>query len=149
MTASADRGLRPERAAEIIVGLSGGGRRGSGYLVAPGRVLTAAHVVAGADGIRVRFQADRPGERVVEAVVAWAHDGIDVAVLVLSGDTDEDVAPVSYGTVGDQDAVLGCTAMGFPVSSSARTRQVGVSGTRSTWTLGARCWPTGARAPWI
>ncbi|MFE9968703.1 trypsin-like peptidase domain-containing protein [Streptomyces sp. NPDC005525] len=114
LTASADRGLRPERAAEIIVGLSGGGRRGSGYLVAPGRVLTAAHVVAGADGIRVRFQADRPGERVVEAVVAWAHDGIDVAVLVLSGDTDEDVAPVSYGTVGDQDAVLGCTAMGFP-----------------------------------
>ncbi|MGW1778628.1 trypsin-like peptidase domain-containing protein [Streptomyces sp. NPDC002143] len=117
MTTRPERGLRPERVAEIIVRLppgEGKGRRGSGYLVASGTVLTAAHVVVGAGGIRVRFQADRPGERVVEATVAWADDGIDVAVLTLPDHTDDDVPPVSLGSVGDQDAVLSCTAMGFP-----------------------------------
>ncbi|GEC10409.1 hypothetical protein SSP24_80640 [Streptomyces spinoverrucosus] len=112
MAASTDRGLRSERAAEIIVGLPGTGRRGSGYLVAPGRVLTAAHVVAGAVGVRVRFEADRPGERTVEASVAWAHAGIDVAVLTVP--EDGDVPAVSYGRLGEQDAVLRCTALGFP-----------------------------------
>ncbi|MEU0105803.1 trypsin-like peptidase domain-containing protein [Streptomyces sp. NPDC006251] len=141
MTASADRGLRPQRAAEIIVALPDGARRGSGYLLAPGRVLTAAHVVRGARDVRVRFEADRPGERVVGATVAWAHDGIDVAVLTLpenaAGPTlpenaasptlpenaavptrpdrlPDDLPPVRFGGVGEQDAVLGCSAMGFP-----------------------------------
>ncbi|MFI7013536.1 trypsin-like peptidase domain-containing protein [Streptomyces sp. NPDC050164] len=114
MTANADRGLRPERVAEIIVGLPGAGRRGSGYLVAPGRVLTAAHVVEGASGIRVRFQADRPGERIVEAAVEWAHAAIDVAVLAVPESHIGNVPPVSYGRVGEQDAVIRCTAMGFP-----------------------------------
>ncbi|MET9864959.1 trypsin-like peptidase domain-containing protein, partial [Streptomyces sp. NPDC006386] len=134
MTASADRGLRPQRAAEIIVALPDGARRGSGYLLAPGRVLTAAHVVRDARDVRVRFEADRPGERVVGATVAWAHDGIDVAVLTLPENAasptlpenaavptrprpdrlPDDVPPVRFGGVGEQDAVLGCSAMGFP-----------------------------------
>ncbi|MFF5984688.1 trypsin-like peptidase domain-containing protein [Streptomyces olindensis] len=114
MTANADRGLRPARAAEIIVALPDGGRRGSGYLLAPGRVLTAAHVVRGAADVRVRFEADRPGERVAGATVAWAHDGIDIAVLTLPEDLSDDVPPVLFGGVGEQDAVLGCSAMGFP-----------------------------------
>ncbi|CAM5433934.1 trypsin-like peptidase domain-containing protein [Streptomyces aurantiogriseus] len=114
MTTNAERGLRPERAAEIIVGLPDGGRRGSGYLVTSGRVLTAAHVVEGAARVRVRFQADRPGELVTEATVAWAHAGIDIAVLTLPEGTFDDVTPVVFGRVGDEDAVLRCTALGFP-----------------------------------
>ncbi|MER6994412.1 trypsin-like peptidase domain-containing protein [Streptomyces sp. NPDC000410] len=116
MTANAERGLRPERVAEIIVTLPDGatGRRGSGYLVSSGTVLTAAHVVEGAAGVRVRFEADRPGERTVEAAVRWQHAGIDIAVLALPGHTDPDSAPVRYGRVGEQDAVLRCTALGFP-----------------------------------
>ncbi|WP_327729569.1 trypsin-like peptidase domain-containing protein [Streptomyces sp. NBC_00487] len=118
MTANADRGLRPERVAEIIVALPGAavGRRGSGYLVSPGKVLTAAHVVEGVTGVRVRFQVDRPGERTVEASVAWRHEGIDIAVLTLPAlaDEDTDVAPVPYGRAGEHDAVLRCTALGFP-----------------------------------
>ncbi|GGW78511.1 trypsin-like peptidase domain-containing protein [Streptomyces lomondensis] len=100
--------------AEVIVDLpgEGAGRRGSGYLVSPGKVLTAAHVVRGAADVRVRFQADRPGERVVEAKVVWRHAGIDVAVLTHGADTD--VPPVSFGRVGEQDTVLHCTALGFP-----------------------------------
>lgn len=118
MTANADRGLRAERAAEIIAGPADGGagpgRRGSGYLVSPGRVLTAAHVVEGTETVRVRFEADRPGERTVDAAVEWRHAGVDVAVLTLLGDADADVPSVSFGRVGEQDAVLRCTALGFP-----------------------------------
>lgn len=117
LTTRSERGLRPERIAEIIVNApvhGGGGRRGSGYLVASATVLTAAHVVAGADGIRVRFQADRPGERVVDATVAWSNDGIDIAVLTLPETAADDIPPASFGRVGEQDTVLSCTAMGFP-----------------------------------
>ncbi|WP_119581449.1 trypsin-like peptidase domain-containing protein [Streptomyces europaeiscabiei] len=115
MTANAEQGLRPERVAEIIVALSEAtaGRRGSGYLVSPGRVLTAAHVVAGATDVRVRFQADRPGERTVEASVVWRHEGIDIAVLALPDDGMA-LEPVPYGRVGEHDAVLRCTALGSP-----------------------------------
>ncbi|MFI6565986.1 trypsin-like peptidase domain-containing protein [Streptomyces sp. NPDC050534] len=117
MTTKSERGLRPERVAEIIVGLpsgGGSGRRGSGYLVGSATVLTAAHVVAGADGIRVRFQADRPGERLVDATLAWSNDRIDVAVLTLSETTAEGIPSVSLGGIGEQDTVLSCTAIGFP-----------------------------------
>ena len=122
LTARSERGLRAEQVAEIIVSLpepKGRGRRGSGYLVAAGRVLTAAHVVEGAVGVRVRFEAGRPGEWAVDATVAWRHDGIDVAVLALPESALPERAvigfrPVSLGEVSDHDAVLSCTAMGFP-----------------------------------
>ncbi|MEI5523613.1 trypsin-like peptidase domain-containing protein [Streptomyces brasiliscabiei] len=119
MTANADRGgLSPERVAEIIVTLPNGGRgrRGSGYLVAPGKVLTAAHVVEDVRNVRVRFEADQLGERTVDAVVTWRHGGMDVAVLTLPLllDSDPDPTPVSYGRVGERDTVLRCTALGFP-----------------------------------
>ncbi|MGW0550842.1 trypsin-like peptidase domain-containing protein [Streptomyces altiplanensis] len=106
--------LRVERVAEVVVTPAGGGRgrRGSGYLVAPGRVLTAAHVVEGASGIRVRFEADRPGEQVVTANVEWKHQGIDVAVLAVP-DAGTDGA-AAYGRLGEHDAVVRCTAVGFP-----------------------------------
>ena len=67
-------GIDPERVAEVIVTPSGPGpeRRGSGYRVSPTSVLTAAHVVDGAARVRVRFNADRPGEWVADTTVAWA-----------------------------------------------------------------------------
>ena len=44
----------PARVAEVLVERAGEPlERGSGYLVAPGRVLTAGHVVAGAEAIKV------------------------------------------------------------------------------------------------
>lgn len=116
MTASADRGLRPEQVAEIIVTLPDRAerRRGTGYLFAPGKVLTVAHVVEGATEVRVRFQADQPGERTVEADVLWQHSVIDVAILALRTNPVIDVEPATFGRVGDHGAVLPCTAMGFP-----------------------------------
>jgi len=58
------------RVAQIVVDRGPGhkGLRGSGYLITPGRVLTAAHVVAGASVVRVRLdvgqdtQIDVPAE---------------------------------------------------------------------------------------
>ncbi|MGI5423434.1 hypothetical protein [Streptomyces sp. CA-179760] len=65
----ADQGLVPERVAKIIVTTNGGSRRrGSGYLVAAGHVLTAAHVVEDAAKVEVRFQAERPDESTVTAL---------------------------------------------------------------------------------
>ncbi|MFI0774363.1 trypsin-like peptidase domain-containing protein [Streptomyces sp. NPDC021212] len=107
-------GLTAERVAEIIVeAASGDRRRGSGYLVAPGRVLTAAHVVASAVSVRVRFEADRPGERVLEAEVSFEHRPTDVAVLAVPS-APEEVPAARFGRVGEQDAVLRCSAVGFP-----------------------------------
>jgi hypothetical protein len=115
-----DRGLHPERAAEILVTPVDGGprRRGSGYLVFRGRVLTAAHVVEGAAKVEVRIQAGRSGEETVAGAVEWRHDRIDVAVLVVPfslGDTQTGLVPVSFGRVGEQDTVQRCTALGFPL----------------------------------
>ncbi|MFD7232161.1 trypsin-like peptidase domain-containing protein [Streptomyces sp. NPDC059881] len=110
-------GLGADRAVEIIVTLPDGKRRrGSGYLVSAGRVLTAAHVVVEAAGIRVRFDADRPDERTAEAAVEWAHPGIDVAVLAVPGPNGAagTLTPSSFGQVSERDVELRCSAIGFP-----------------------------------
>ncbi|MFI1953390.1 trypsin-like peptidase domain-containing protein [Streptomyces xinghaiensis] len=107
------------RVAEIIATRAGGGtRRGSGLLVRPGRVLTAAHVVAEAARVRVRFDADRPGERTLDAEVTWRHEGVDAAVLSVDpgaagGEQPPWLPP--FGRIGERDAVLRCSAVGFPL----------------------------------
>ncbi|MCC5036443.1 trypsin-like peptidase domain-containing protein [Streptomyces sp. WAC 00631] len=107
------------RVAEIIATRAGGGiRRGSGLLVRPGRVLTAAHVVADAARVRVRFDADRPGERTLDAEVTWRHDGVDAAVVSVDpgaagGEQPPWLPP--FGRIGERDAVLRCSAVGFPL----------------------------------
>ncbi|WP_405802716.1 trypsin-like peptidase domain-containing protein [Streptomyces sp. NBC_01187] len=154
-----DQGLRPERAAEIIVvlkarsaGSQGSGRRGSGYLLSPGKVLTAAHVVEGAGSVQVRFQADRPDERMVSAEVAWQHPGIDVAILsvpVTPGDTKDASRPSRSARSVSGMPCCAAPRWASRASSSVRTRRVHTSGTRSTCTRPARSSPTVARAPSI
>ncbi|MEU5643847.1 serine protease [Streptomyces milbemycinicus] len=104
------------RVAEVIVALGEDrGRRGSGYLIAAGTVLTAAHVVDDAVTVTVRFDADRPEERTFEASVAWRHDGIHVAVLTLAGSGPQEVSATPLGRVGEHDAEVRCSAAGFPL----------------------------------
>ncbi len=122
-------GLQAARAAEVIVERAGGGQeRGSGYLVRPGVVLTAAHVVRDAGEIRVRFEADREDEWIARAEVDWSDALTDVAVLTLrqspgeraTGRAGRDAArrrrigKARYGAVREADAHLGCSAVGFP-----------------------------------
>ncbi|MEV5977421.1 trypsin-like peptidase domain-containing protein [Streptomyces sp. NPDC052114] len=107
-------GLRVGRVAEILVTHDAGRRHGSGYLVGPGTVLTAAHVVAGALRARVRFEADRPGEYSVEAQVRWLHAGVDVAVLGVPAQEASHIGTARFARVPEEDVLLRCSAAGFP-----------------------------------
>lgn len=117
-------GLDPHRIAEVIVTTTAGtGRRGSGYRVGDTAVLTAFHVVAEAAEVQVRFDADRPGQWVAAAVVAWRDTGTDVAVLTFApppGATP--VTPARFGRIGDdRHAVIGVHAAGFPLWKRRRS----------------------------
>ncbi|SCK20761.1 serine protease [Streptomyces sp. WMMB 322] len=103
------------RVAEVIVSRdSAKDSRGSGYLIAPGLVLTCAHTVENASGIRVRFNAGRqPHEREFDAATAWHHARIDIAVLTIG--SQEPVPSESFARIGDQTVRLPCEAKGLPL----------------------------------
>jgi serine protease Do len=110
-------GEAAERVGPAVVGLGRGWGRGSGVVVAPGQVLTVAHVLRGEE-VAVTF-ADG---RVAEGRVAGADTDIDVAVV--SVDTGE-VTPVEWA----QDDGL---APGAPVFALA---DPGGRGLRTTFGL--------------
>lgn len=110
-------GLVAGQVAEIIVTLDGeSGRRGSGYRVGPGAVLTAAHVLDGAVAVRVRFDADLPDEWSTEMISYWADSCSDLAVLSIAPREGEPaVTATRFGRIGgDRAAVLAARAVGFP-----------------------------------
>ncbi|MGW6755808.1 trypsin-like peptidase domain-containing protein [Streptomyces sp. NPDC055006] len=112
----AGAGLDPHRIAEIIVECRGGRRRGSGYLIADGTVLTAAHVVADAIDLAVRCDADRPTQWSAQATVAWSNAGIDLAVLTVATPAAQQWAPVAFGRITDDEAVVvDVHTAGFPL----------------------------------
>jgi tetratricopeptide (TPR) repeat protein len=116
-------GLEIGRVAEILVTLGPGvpGRRGSGYRVGTHTVLTAAHVVAGASRVRVRFDADQLGEWSADVADTLEAPEIDVALLTISVPDEADgadaaeVSPARFGRIGERDAVINCSAAGFPL----------------------------------
>ncbi|MDF6020138.1 trypsin-like peptidase domain-containing protein [Streptomyces sp. JH34] len=117
-TDRATAGLDPHRIAEVIVTTAAGARRrGSGYRVGDTAVLTALHVVAGASAVRVRFDADRPGQWSAAAVTVWSDDGTDVAVLAFEPpEGTAAVGPAPFGRIGDdRHAVVTVHAAGFPL----------------------------------
>ena len=93
---------------------------GSGYLVGAGLVLTAAHVVQGADRVVVRIVLGRGRDAQAEARIAWIgpEPGVDVAVLRVQAGGEEvgafsaGLAPVVFGRV---EGLVGCGAVGFPL----------------------------------
>ncbi|MGW0468150.1 tetratricopeptide repeat protein [Streptomyces sp. NPDC003027] len=122
MTPPHDGGVDPNRIAEIIVLTAGGRRRGSGYRVTGTAVLTAAHVVADATEVRVRFNADRPGQWTTPAAVAWSDIGTDAAVLSIAPPAGSPaVTPARFGRVtDDRHAVVDVHAAGFPLWKQRR-----------------------------
>jgi TPR repeat protein len=89
-------------------------RRGSGYRVQPGTVLTAAHVVRDATSVTVRFNADRPDEWSV-TTKEWSLDE-DVAVLVITPRPEDEALPVArFGRLPDRPHVFHAEAVGFPL----------------------------------
>ncbi|MFI6687696.1 trypsin-like peptidase domain-containing protein [Streptomyces sp. NPDC050485] len=111
-------GLDPHRIAEIIVAAGDGRRRGSGYRISGIAVLTAAHVVADAADVRVRCDADRPGEWSAPAAVVWADEENDLAVLTVvpPDGVPTAVEPARFGRIADdRHGVIDVYAAGFPL----------------------------------
>jgi hypothetical protein len=104
-------GSHPEgwRVAEVIAH----DRRGSGYLVAPDTVLTAAHIVRGVLSAQVRFDADRPQEWSASADVVPRDADDDLAVLRLT--SARRCEPVMYGRIDESLGELKVEAVGFPL----------------------------------
>ena len=97
--------------------------RGSGYLVAPGRVLTAAHVLADAVTVTVLLDVGKPGEiRAVAKRGSWWADrdpvsGCDLAVVTLpSAPSRVTHCPEAiFGRIGEEaNTVIQVRAAGFP-----------------------------------
>ncbi|MFI1763439.1 trypsin-like peptidase domain-containing protein [Streptomyces sp. NPDC020800] len=112
-------GLEMARVAEVMVSRPGGAsRRGSGYRVGVRHVLTAAHVVEPPlTTLRVRFEADRPGEWTGDAQVVLRSGRADLALLEMTG-LPAAAPPVHhtprYAVLPESDTTLSVTAVGFP-----------------------------------
>ncbi len=84
------------RRAASVCRVEGGGRLGTGFLVGPGLVMTAAHVALERP-TRLRFRCTSAAEGTVVAVRAepWLPvAGLDVAVVRLDGPAPADAAPL-------------------------------------------------------
>jgi tetratricopeptide (TPR) repeat protein len=95
---------------------------GSGYLVAPQRVLTAKHVLTGyADAphlgqdCEVRVWPCRLDQAWVPGTVRWLHPTHDVALLTVDG-LGQDLAPVEWGMVSGAQPII-WTAVGYPIAA--------------------------------
>jgi hypothetical protein len=97
---------------------------GSGFVVAPGLVLTARHVVCGDDGKpldepHVRFTGDGAPW---QARIVWpGRPDLDAALLQL-GDAAPSLAPVRWGQLIASETGVGCEAAGFPASMQQEDR---------------------------
>lgn len=93
------------------------GLAGSGFVYAPGRVMTNAHVVAGVSELAVEVD----GERLPAGVVLFDPD-LDVAVLEVDGLEVPALRFDRSGRRGDSGAVLGFPENGPFAASAARIR---------------------------
>ncbi|MFH8370531.1 trypsin-like peptidase domain-containing protein [Streptomyces sp. NPDC018031] len=103
------------------------GGRGSGYLLTPRLLLTAAHVVRDEPDARVTVVGGTGTRR---ARVVWRGAGVcDAALLVSAEDlvrpeTAARLPPVRWARLTDDSPLGGCQAMGFPRAQHDRTRGV-------------------------
>lgn len=93
------------------------GLEGSGFVYAPGRVMTNAHVVAGASRVVVEV-----GDEQLPAGVVLFDPELDVAVLAVEGLTAPALRFDESGRAGDAGAVLGFPENGPFNGSAARIR---------------------------
>ncbi|MDI5969410.1 trypsin-like peptidase domain-containing protein [Streptomyces sp. SL13] len=114
-------GLDPSTVLEVIATRSDGSRhRGSGQLMAPGRALTARHVLADAASVTVRFDAMLPTEKLLAADVLLAPPDEDIAILGFTGENRKPARGWAFGRVPEHDTRLTCSVMGFPFFKARR-----------------------------
>jgi hypothetical protein len=109
--------LQAGQVAEILVtpGGSRPRRRGSGYQVTTQTVLTAAHVIRDWSTVRVRFDADRPGEWFTDVTDVLEVPEVDIALLTIRPRDESLVVPARFGRLGERDDEIVCSAVGFPL----------------------------------
>lgn len=106
--------------AQIVVDCGASSFRGSGYLIAPGCILTAAHVLAGATAVRVRLDVGQTAEIDAQAERWWVgaagRAGADLAVVTIPINVTAGriVERARFGRISDCTAVLAVQALGFP-----------------------------------
>ncbi len=111
--------VEPEQVAQLRVPLVTCQRGvGSGYLVAPRLLLTAAHVVQGEDvAADLAVEVTLPAQGVQRTGrVRWsgADVGLDVALVELEQPVEPLRAPVQWGRLTGRQASVRAEAMGFP-----------------------------------
>ncbi len=95
---------------------------GTGHLVAPGRVLTARHVLA-AEGrtaevgqlCQVRVWPCGPDQAWVDGAIAWLHPSEDVGIVGVEG-LGADLTALDWGAVEGPEPIQ-WSALGYPVAS--------------------------------
>ncbi len=93
---------------------------GTGFVVAPGYVVTNAHVIAGGRTVRVRT-ADGPSR---DAVIVFADPELDVALLWVP---TLDAPPLRFAAVDPDRGSTGAT-LGFPHGGALQIEAAAVSG---------------------
>jgi Trypsin-like peptidase domain len=111
--------MEASRATQIIAERGSDRSFGSGYLVAPGRVLTAAHVLTEATRVLVRVNEGDGHAEQIEAESWWADpngaERTDLAVINTTDRLGSGMQPTVFGRISDdEDAWLPVQAMGFP-----------------------------------
>ncbi len=130
------------------VRLTGSRGSGAGFFIAPGIVMTSAHVAGDTEGLTVRWERD--GEPTLEvalsrgvsvlasrgrSIPALEHDYPDVALLKVTGLPDHHCVGIDVGWPADGDAfqVFGYPAEGGAVHlTPARLAYRGTKGVRPT-----------------
>ncbi|MFD8997774.1 hypothetical protein, partial [Streptomyces abikoensis] len=106
---------------DLMVGVDGPEGLGSGYVIAPGLVLTSAHVVPTVGGAVTFFRPGKDGQ--YAATVAWrgTPGGRDDAALLRFDEGHPDmegaprpVAPVRWGRLVTHRPATGCETWGLP-----------------------------------
>jgi S1-C subfamily serine protease len=90
-------------------------RVGSGYLITPAAVLTAAHVLAGASAQDVEVMVDvgSPGQRSIPALAVWRDDsgGSDLAVIEVRADSTR-ASTISWASISARAPARNCSPAG-------------------------------------
>ena len=102
-----------DKVGPAVVGLGRGWGRGSGVVVAPGQVLTVAHVLRG-DEVAVTFA----GDRTAEGRVAGSDPDLDVAVITVE---TGDVTPIAWEPQPPPPAGAPVLALANPGGRGLRT----------------------------
>jgi len=110
-------GLDPRRVVQVICDspVQGLSWRGSGYLLNPTTVLTAAHVVAGVSTARVRLDAGQQAERTLDGRCEALGDDLALVHLWSADVVLPSARPPLLGHLGSRPLLVDAVAAGYPL----------------------------------